>query len=192
MCRKCIDFLQKLCDNIISSRKESIHIMKTITGTNRKRGRHGASESQKDEIVDMYMSGMPMADILKNCGMSRSTIYSILRERTKTPAQPGVHSDVSQTDTLYSDISHPDVSQPSAQPSGIGCISELYLPPHGSISELRDRTGLSQEQFARKFHLSTDMLQSWEQDPSDAPEYAVYMIARILELEQDCRQTAQA
>ncbi len=52
-----------------------------------------------------------------------------------------------------------------------------------TIKELRQKTGLSQSQFARKFHLSVRTLQQWEQNRRETPEYVIYMISRILELE---------
>ncbi len=52
-----------------------------------------------------------------------------------------------------------------------------------TIKGLRQKTGLSQSQFARKFHLSVRTLQQWEQNRRETPEYVIYMISRILELE---------
>ena len=76
----------------------------------------------------------------------------------------------------------------------IGCIYSLcffvdkYTPVAynvfmKTIKELRQKTGLSQSQFARKFRLSVRTLQQWEQNRRETPEYIIYMISRILELE---------
>ena len=54
-----------------------------------------------------------------------------------------------------------------------------------TIKEIRKQTGLSQSQFAHKFHLTTRVVQSWEQGQRNTPEYILYMIQRILELEND-------
>lgn len=52
-----------------------------------------------------------------------------------------------------------------------------------TIYEIRKKTKLSQSQFARKFHLTTRVVQSWEQGQRNTPEHILYMIQRILELE---------
>lgn len=54
-----------------------------------------------------------------------------------------------------------------------------------TIKEIREQTGLSQSQFAKKFHLTTRAVQSWEQGQRNTPEYVLYMIQKILELESD-------
>lgn len=52
-----------------------------------------------------------------------------------------------------------------------------------NIKEIREQTGLSQSQFARKFHLTTRTVQAWEQGRRNTPDCILYMIERILELE---------
>lgn len=52
-----------------------------------------------------------------------------------------------------------------------------------TILELRKLTGLSQSKFAKKFHISLRALQSWEQGWRNTPECVLYMVQRILELE---------
>lgn len=52
-----------------------------------------------------------------------------------------------------------------------------------SISDLRSQTGLTQNKFAEKFHLKPHTLQSWEQGWRKCPDYIIWMISRILELE---------
>ena len=54
-----------------------------------------------------------------------------------------------------------------------------------SILELRQQTGLSQSQFAKKFHIQLKTLQSWEQGWRNTPACILYMIQRILELEKN-------
>ena len=49
-----------------------------------------------------------------------------------------------------------------------------------SILELRQQTGLSQSQFAKKFHIQLKTLQSWEQGWRNTPECILYMVQRIL------------
>ena len=54
-----------------------------------------------------------------------------------------------------------------------------------TIKEIRKQTDFSQSQFAHKLHLTTRVVQSWEQGQRNIPEYILYMIQRILELESD-------
>ena len=63
------------------------------------------------------------------------------------------------------------------------CYSELMK--NITIKEIREQTGLSQSQFAKKFHLTTRVVQSWEQGQRNTPDCILYMIQRILELESE-------
>lgn len=51
------------------------------------------------------------------------------------------------------------------------------------IKKLRKKTKLSQSKFAEKFKLSVRTLQYWEQS-NKTPKHILYMIKRILELEE--------
>lgn len=53
-----------------------------------------------------------------------------------------------------------------------------------TILELRKQTGLSQSQFAKEFHIQLKTLQSWEQGWRNTPECILYMVQKILELEE--------
>lgn len=53
-----------------------------------------------------------------------------------------------------------------------------------SIKELRTKTGLSQSEFAKRFHLNKGTLANWEQDLRTPPEHVVYMIETILKQEE--------
>ena len=53
-----------------------------------------------------------------------------------------------------------------------------------NIKEIRQQTGLSQSQFAKKFHLTTRTIQAWEQGQRNTPECILYMVQKILELEE--------
>lgn len=48
------------------------------------------------------------------------------------------------------------------------------------IKELRRITGLSQSQFAEKYHIKLDTLQNWEQGRVKSPEYADYLLRRVI------------
>ena len=60
-----------------------------------------------------------------------------------------------------------------------------------TIKELRKRTGLSQSKFAERFHLSMRTLQRWEQNQNEPQEAIVYMINRILDLEDQIKEQKQ-
>lgn len=53
-----------------------------------------------------------------------------------------------------------------------------------TIKEIRHKTGLSQSQFARKFHLNVRTLQTWEQGVRKTPPYVIWLINRVTELEE--------
>jgi len=52
-----------------------------------------------------------------------------------------------------------------------------------SIKELRNQTGLSQSEFAKKFHLNKGTLANWEQGFRNPPDYILYMIKTIIDQE---------
>lgn len=60
-----------------------------------------------------------------------------------------------------------------------------------TIKELRKRTGLSQSKFAERFHLSMRTLQRREQNQNEPQEAIVYMINRILDLEDQMEEQKQ-
>ena len=53
-----------------------------------------------------------------------------------------------------------------------------------TILELRQKTGLSQSQFAKRFHLNVRTVQTWEQGTRKAPDYVIWLITRVIELEE--------
>lgn len=48
----------------------------------RGRGRKKIAEKTKDDICRMYKQGLPISTIEEKHGISRSTVYRVLRERT--------------------------------------------------------------------------------------------------------------
>ena len=56
-----------------------------------------------------------------------------------------------------------------------------------TIKELRDITGLSQRQFAEKYHINYRNIQNWEQGSRKVPEYVSYMLFRLI-TETDYKQ----
>ena len=53
------------------------------------------------------------------------------------------------------------------------------------IKELRSRTGLSQQKFGMLFKMSAINISNWEQGVTKPPEYVVYMLERLMELDPD-------
>lgn len=53
-----------------------------------------------------------------------------------------------------------------------------------TILELRQKTGLSQSKFAGHFHLNVRTIQQWEQGTRKTPDYVIWLIARVIELEE--------
>lgn len=61
--------------------------METINQTERRKGgRPAITETQKDKVVQMYKNNMPIAMIVSTCGISRASVYKILKERTQVCA----------------------------------------------------------------------------------------------------------
>jgi putative transcriptional regulator len=55
-----------------------------------------------------------------------------------------------------------------------------FVPPLTDVRALRERLGLSQDEFAQRYMLSTRTVQEWEQqrrEPSDAARVLLYAIA---------------
>ena len=52
-----------------------------------------------------------------------------------------------------------------------------------NIRRLRERSGLSQSEFAGKFYIKIKTLQSWEQGWRRVPDSIYFLVRRILELE---------
>lgn len=53
-----------------------------------------------------------------------------------------------------------------------------------TILELRQKIGLSQSKFANRFHLNVRTVQQWEQGTRKTPDYVIWLIARVIELEE--------
>ena len=56
-----------------------------------------------------------------------------------------------------------------------------YVPPATDVRALRERLGLSQAEFARRYLLSVRTIQQWEQDkrePSEPARVLLFAIAR--------------
>lgn len=57
-----------------------------------------------------------------------------------------------------------------------------------TIKELRKRTGLSQSEFAKKFHFNKGTVANWEQGFRNTPEYITFMVEQILEKENELKK----
>lgn len=51
------------------------------------------------------------------------------------------------------------------------------------MKELRAKTGLSQQKFGMLFRIASINISNWEQGVTKPPEYVVYMIERLIELD---------
>lgn len=56
---------------------------KLSSADRRKGGRPRITEVQKDSVVRMYRNNMSIAMIVSNTGISRASVYKILKERTE-------------------------------------------------------------------------------------------------------------
>lgn len=54
-----------------------------------------------------------------------------------------------------------------------------------TVKDLRKRTGLSQSKFASKFHIHPMNISHWERGDRTPPEYVIYMMNAILDLEDE-------
>lgn len=53
-----------------------------------------------------------------------------------------------------------------------------------TIKNIRDRLGLSRDEFAERFKVKKRTLECWEYETRNPPEHVQYMLERILELEE--------
>ena len=53
-----------------------------------------------------------------------------------------------------------------------------------SIKELRQKTGLSQSKFAAKFNIAPINISHWETGVSTPPPYVIFMMEKIINLEE--------
>lgn len=80
------------------------------------------------------------------------------------------------SDSLESDLYAP----------GWDLLYEEYCKAHSPVSRiyyLRKKTGLTQKEFADKYHFSVRSVSNWETNSRQCPEYVEYLLGRIIELE---------
>lgn len=53
------------------------------------------------------------------------------------------------------------------------------------MKELRAKTGLSQSKFGMQFKIAAINIANWEQGLAKPPEYVVYMLERLIEIDPD-------
>lgn len=53
-----------------------------------------------------------------------------------------------------------------------------------TVKSLRERSGMSQSQFANYFEISIRTVQSWEQGLRTPPDYVILMMEKILKYEK--------
>lgn len=57
-----------------------------------------------------------------------------------------------------------------------------------SVREIREKLGMERREFADYFKISVRTVQDWEQKRRTPPPHVMFMINRILELEDLCRK----
>ncbi len=57
------------------------------------------------------------------------------------------------------------------------------MEPREKIKALRAKTGLSQQKFGMLFKISTINISNWEQGVAKPPEYVLYMLERLIEID---------
>ena len=73
----------------------------------------------------------------------------------------------------YKKIRFPEAAAPDPKPQ----------PKVNDVKELREKFGLSQSNFAKKFEIPLKSLQNWEAGRRVPPPYVIFMIKTILALE---------
>ena len=54
-----------------------------------------------------------------------------------------------------------------------------------TIKELREQTGLTQKQFAEKYHFTLRQVQSWEQGYRKTPSCILYLLEQVIVKERE-------
>ncbi len=59
-----------------------------------------------------------------------------------------------------------------------------------TIKVMRKSTGLTQKDFAARYHIPVQTLKQWESDPESSsyrkpPEYILYMLGRLVEIDYE-------
>lgn len=78
----------------------------------------------------------------------------------------------------YKKIRFPEAAAPEPDPK-----PKKQQPKLNGVKELREKSGLSQVNFAKKFEIPVKSLQNWEAGRTTPPPYVIFMIKTILALE---------
>lgn len=57
-----------------------------------------------------------------------------------------------------------------------------------TLKELRNRTGLSQAKFAKKFFIPLSTYEHWEMEVRKPPVYVIKLIEMVLDLEDEVKE----
>lgn len=60
------------------------------------------------------------------------------------------------------------------------------------IKQLRARTGLSQQKFGMLFKISAINISNWEQGVTTPPEYVIYMLDRLVDIDPSVPKNSNA
>lgn len=98
--------------------------MITVDKSNRKSnaGRPSISEDVKDKAVTMYNKSAPVADICRECNVSMSSLYRILKERS-----PGDQTEVAYLDDISYAIDEKDVIIGRCESGNIGIYVNVKM-----------------------------------------------------------------
>ena len=62
-------------------------------------------------------------------------------------------------------------------------MNNKSINTENEIYKIRRRTGLSQNEFAKKYHLTPRSIQSWEQDFRKPSDGVLYMLDRLVAID---------
>lgn len=80
----------------------------------------------------------------------------------------------------YKKIRFPEAAAAEPAPDP---MPKKQQPKLNGVKELREKSGLSQVNFAKKFEIPVKSLQNWEAGRTTPPPYVIFMIKTILALE---------
>lgn len=59
-----------------------------------------------------------------------------------------------------------------------------YVNDYKTVVQIRKELGMTQQEFCDRFHVPMHRLKKWEYCEKQTPDYAVYLIRRVIELEE--------
>ena len=59
-------------------------------------------------------------------------------------------------------------------------VEKIHADPAGYMKRLRSYTGLTQKDFAEKYHIPLPTIRCWEQGQRVAPEYVYFLLEQVI------------